>query len=136
MSEDVKVICEVKDKILDLLHQANQVPEFSMGDVDFLYKATKAVKNACEIEEMMDDGYSEANRGKHFVRGHYSRDGGMVRDGGMGRDGYSNRRDSRGRYSRADARADMMDHLEMAVEAAPEEYKDAFRRFMRQVETA
>lgn len=144
INEDVKVVCEVKDKVLDLLHRANQAKEFSMGDVDFLYKAMKTIKDACETKERLENGgYSQgddwmaegsygrgssfANRGQHWVRGHYSRDGGM--DGN-----YSGRRDSRGRYSHADARADMMDHLEMAVEAAPEEYKDAFRSFMRQME--
>lgn len=129
MNEDVKVICEVKDKVLDLLHQANQAKEFSMGDVDFLYKATKAVKNACEIEEMMDGGYSEANRGQHYVRGHYSRDADS-------RNGYSTRRDSRSRYSRDDGRSEMMEHIAMAIDTADERDREKIKRFMRELENA
>lgn len=129
MNEDIKVVCEVKDKVLDLLHQANQQKEFSMGDVDFLYKATKTVKNACEIEEMMDDGeYSNANRGKHYVRGHYSWDG--------GKDGYPMRRDDRGRYSRDDGRSEMMEHIEMAIDSAGERDREKIKRFMRELENA
>lgn len=129
MNEDRKVICEVKDKVADLLYRANESKKFSMGDVDFLYKATKTIKNACEIEQMMgDDGYSSANRGKHYVRGHYSRDGGMG--------GYSDRRDGRGRYSRADGRSEMMGHLEAALDSATEQDREDIRRFMRKLEDA
>jgi len=142
MNEDMKVVCEVKDKVLDLLHQANQTKEFSMGDVDFLYKATKTVKNACEIEDMMgEDGYSETqdsgnygrgssytNRGKHWVRGHYSRNG--------GRDNYNPRRDGRNGYSREDGRSEMMEHLEMAMDSATDQDRETIKRFMRQLENA
>lgn len=144
MNEDRKVVCEVKEKVMDLLHQANQQKSFSMGDVDFLYKATKAVKNALEVEEMMDgegrsesmdeNGYgrgsSYASRGRHYVRGHYSRDGGTD-------DGYSTRRrDSLGRYSREDGRSEIMEHLEMALDSAGEQDREKVRRFMRQLENA
>jgi hypothetical protein len=46
-----------------------------------------------------DEGSSYANRGQHYVRGHYSRDD---------NDGYSERRDSRGRYSRDESKDMMM----------------------------
>lgn len=54
-------------------------------------------------------GYSSARRGMHYVRGHYSRD-----------DGYSSarRRDSMGRYSRAEAKESMMDRLTQVMEEA------------------
>ena len=74
-------------------------------------------------------GSSYANRGKHYVRGHYSRDGGM--------NGYSTRRrDGRGRYSREDGRSEMMEHLEMAMDSATEQDRDTIKRFMRQLENA
>lgn len=76
-------------------------------------------------------GSSYANRGKHYVRGHYSRDGG--RDG-MG--GYSSRRDNRGRYSRDDGRSEMMEHLEMAMDTATDQDREIIKRFMRQLENA
>lgn len=117
MNEDQKVLCEVKDKVLDLLRQANKAREFSMGDVDFLYKATKTVKNACEIEEMMDE------------RG-YSQDG-MDWDGPAGR---RYRRQPRPRYSRDDGREEMLKHLEMAWDAAPEQYREDILRMKKRLE--
>ena len=88
------------------------------------------------------DGYSEdggdygrvssyVNRGKHYARGHYSRDGG--RDG---TGGYNSRRDSRGRYSRDDGRSEMMEHLEMALDSASDQDREIIKRFMRQLENA
>ena len=64
--------------------------------------------------EPMNDGYSNARRGEHWVRGHYSRDGRRM----YGRDGgYSyRRRDSRSRYSRADGKEDMAVSLSMALQ--------------------
>lgn len=75
-------------------------------------------------------GSSYANRGKHYVRGHYSR------DGGMDRSGYSSRRDSRGRYSRDDGRSEMMEHIEMAIDSADERDREKIKRFMRELENA
>jgi hypothetical protein len=49
-----------------------------------------------------EGGSSYANRGQHYVRGHYSRDD-------YSNDGYSERRDSRGRYSRDDGKDMIMD---------------------------
>lgn len=144
MNEDMKVICDVKDKVLDLLHKANRADEFSMGDVDFLANALKAVKDACEVENMMEDGgYSqdgdwmaEGNygRGSSYAKGrNMGRNG--SRDGGMGR-GYSSRRDRMGRYSRDDGRSEMMEHIRMAIETADGEDKEMLQRFMRQIENA
>ena len=76
-------------------------------------------------------GSSYANRGKHYVRGNYSRDGG--RDG-MGE--YSSRRDNRGRYSRDDGRSEMMRHIEAALDSANEQDREAIKRLMRQMENS
>ena len=90
--------------------------ELGAGDLELAHKLTDTIKNIdkiCALEE--DGGYSEAgdwegrgsynrgssyaNRGKHYVRGHYSRDG------------YSNRGRESG-YSRHDAKEQMMAQLE------------------------
>ncbi len=121
MNDDKKLVCEVKDKVLDLLRQANKAREFSMGDVDFLYKATKTVKNACEIEERMDEqGYSQ--------------DGApMDWDGPAGRRSrWQPRRQAR--YSRDDGREEMLKHLEMAWDAAPEQYREDILRMKKRLE--
>lgn len=123
MNDDKKLVCEVKDKVLDLLRQANKTREFSMGDVDFLYKATKTVKNACEIEGMMDEqGYSQ--------------DGGPMDWGDTQGRRYRRGRDGRGRngYSRDDGRSEMLKHLEMAWDAAPEQYREDILRMKKRLE--
>lgn len=115
--------------------------ELSGGELEALHKLTDTIKNIdkiCKLEE--EDGYSQeggddygggssyANRGKHYVRGHYSRDGGMG-DG-------SRRGGRRSGYSRDGGRSEMMEHLEMAVDSATGEDREAIKRFMRQMEKA
>ena len=81
------------------------------------------------------DGYSRANRGQHWVRGHYSRNGrGMYdRDGG-----YSyRRRDSRGRYSRADGKEGMLESMkEVMADATNEKEREIIRDAMSKLEKA
>lgn len=110
--------------------------------VSELVDLKKNILKAQKLEDEME-GYSEhdgmdygrgssyANRGQHYVRGHYSRDDG--RDEGMG---YSSRRDGRRRYSRDDGRSEMMEHIEMAIDAADGQDKETLKRFMRQLENA
>ncbi len=135
---------KLKDKLHDELEKIEHKSDLSAGDLEAAHKLTDTIKNIdkiCMLEEA--SGYSEAvdngdygrgssyaNRGKHYVRGHYSR------DGGMDRGGYSSRRDSRGRYSRDDGRSEMMEHLEMAMDTATDQDRETIKRFMRQLETA
>lgn len=134
---------ELKEKLWAELDELAEKREMGAGDLEVVHKITDTIKNIdkiCMLEE--EGGYSEAvdgmdygrgssyaNRGKHYVRGHYSRDGGM--------DGYSSRRrDSRGRYSRDDGRSEMMEHLEMAMDSATDQDRETIKRFMRQLENA
>ena len=135
----------LKDKLHEELEKIEHKPGLSAGDLEAAHKLTDTIKNIdkiCMLEE--EAGYSEAmdmdnggygrgssyaNRGQHYVRGHYSRDG-----GNMG--GYSVRRDGRGRYSRDDGRSQMMEHLEMALDAANEQDREDIKRFMRKLENA
>lgn len=134
---------ELKEKLWAELDELAGKREMGAGDLEVVHKITDTIKNIdkiCMLEE--EGGYSEAvddmdygrgvsyaNRGKHYVRGHYSRDGGM--------DGYSSRRrDSRGRYSRDDGRSEMMEHLEMALDSASDQDRETIKRFMRQLEQA
>jgi len=117
------------------------------GVLEVIHMLTDTIKNIdkiCMLEE--DGGYSRdgeyedggygrgssyANRGQHWVRGHYSRE-----NGNMGGGNYSGRRDNRGRYSRGDGRSEMMEHLEMAMDAANEQDRENIKRWMRQLENA
>ena len=134
---------DLKEKLWAELEELAEKREMGAGDLEVVHKITDTIKNIdkiCMLEE--DGGYSEAvdggdygrgssyaNSGKHYVRGHYSRNGGM--------DGYSaRRRDSRGRYSRDDGRSVMMEHLEMAMDSATDQDRETIKRFMRQLENA
>lgn len=133
---------ELKEKLWAELDELADKREMGAGDLEVVHKITDTIKNIDKICMLENGEYSEAvdgmdygrgssyaNRGKHYVRGHYSRDGGM--------DGYSSRRrDSRGRYSRDDGRSEMMEHLEMAMDTATDQDKETIRRFMRQLENA
>lgn len=133
----MKDLYELKEKLNRELEEIARKPEMGAGDLELVHKLTDTIKNIDKICMLEEEGYSEdgygggsyANRGKHYVRGHYSRDGGM--------DGYSSRRrDGRGRYSRDDGRSEMMEHLEMAMDTATDQDKETIKRFMRQLENA
>ncbi len=135
---------DLKESLMDGLKQFDTVKEgrLKMGELEALNLLTDTVKNVdkiCMLEE--EGGYSSAvdsdygrgssyaNRGQHYVRGHYSRDGRGGQDGG-----YSSRRDGRGRYSRDDGRSEMMEHLEMALDSATDRDRENIKRFMRELE--
>ena len=90
---------ELKEKLCQELDEIARKGELGAGDLEIVHKLTDTIKNLDKIEMLEDDGYSQegysreggnsyargssyANRGKHYVRGHYSRDG---------RGGYSRR---------------------------------------------
>lgn len=127
---------DIKEKLCDELEEYARKQELGAGDLEVLHKLTDTIKNIDKIVMLEgEDGYSKdgpydrgssyANRGKHWVRGHYSREG------------YSGlRRDRDRRYSRDDGRSEMMEHLEMALDAASDQDRENIKRFMRQMETA
>ena len=141
----MKNLENLKDKLCEELEEYARKQDMGAGDLEVVHKLTDTIKNIdkiCMLEE--DGGYSSAvdgmdygrgssyaNRGKHYVHGHYSRDGGRYRDSDIGA-----RRDGRGRYSRDDGRSEMMEHIEMAMDAANEQDRETIKRFMRQLENA
>lgn len=145
----MKALYDLKDKLHDELDEIARKPEMGAGDLELIHKLTDTIKNIdkiCMLEE--EGGYSSAvdsdygrgasyaNRGQHYVRGHYSRDGGndgySSRRGGSrsGRGGYSRN----GGYSRDDGREEMIEHVRMAIDTAPDEYKEDIKRFLREIE--
>ena len=137
------------------------------GNLDSTDKLVNIKKNLMKIEKMegemngysMDDGYwtaqgsyddgigsgySSARRGMHYVRGHYSRADGMM-GGNMGMGGrsyrggssYARRRDSMGRYSRAEGKEGMMEHLrQMMDEAQTDKERKVIEEAMTKMERA
>jgi len=146
----MKAMEDLRDKLCEELDEVARKPEMGAGDLELAHKLTDTIKNIDKIRCIEEDGgYSQAgdwemegrgtygrgssyaNRGKHYVRGHYSRDDGR---GDMDGD-YSSRRDSRGRYSRDGGAEAMMEHLRQAMAAAGDDReRDAIRRMMENLE--
>lgn len=138
----MKALYDLKDKLQIELDEIARKPEMGAGDLELVHKLTDTIKNIdkiCALEEEggysqavdmdgYDRGNSDANRGKHYVRGHYSRDG---------YGDYSQRRGRDGRYSRDGARDHMISQLEDLMESAgTEKEREAIRRCMSQLENA
>lgn len=130
---------ELKDKLCKELDEIARKPEMGAGDLEIVHKLTDTIKNLDKIEMLEEGEYSQsrdwdfpnrtvydkdnsyANRGKHYVRGHYSRE----------------RRDSRGRYSREGAKDQMMEQMEEMMDSATtDREREIIRRAMDQLEKA
>lgn len=94
-----KAMYDLRDMLCKELDEIARKGELGAGDLDIAHKLVSTIKNIDKIEMMEDDGYSErysrngdwqsdmrgaydrdmsnARRGTHYVRGHYSRDGGI-----------------------------------------------------------
>ena len=131
------------------------------SNLDSTDKLLNIKKNLLKIEKYEDEGYSMdggywtaegsyadgvgnmrnysgARRGEHWVRGHYSRDGYRMNDRRMYGADYSmaRRRDSRGRYSRDDAKEHMLDKLGEMMPMADDRQRDILENAMHQLENA
>ena len=130
------------------------------SNLDSTDKLLNIKKNLLKIEKLEDEGYSMdggywtaegsyadgmdgnmrnysgARRGEHWVRGHYSRDGYRMNDRRMyGADhSMARRRDSRGRYSRGDAKEHMLDKLGEMMPMADDRQRDILENAMHQLE--
>ena len=100
-----KAMYDLRNMLCDELDELARKGELGAGDLEIAHKLTDTIKNIDKIEMMEDDGYSRdgdysqrysrdgdwqssmrgaydrdmsnARRGMHYVRGHYSRDGGI-----------------------------------------------------------
>ena len=95
----MKALYDLKDKLCAELDEIAAKPNMSTGDLETVHKLTDTIKNIDKIMKLEDEsGYSRAGgwetrgtygypydergssymrRGEHYVRGHYSRDGGI-----------------------------------------------------------
>lgn len=83
----MKSMYDLRDMLCKELDEITRKGELGAGDLDIAHKLTDTIKNIDKIEAMEDDGYSSrrdeydmrgrGRRGTHYVRGHYSRDGGI-----------------------------------------------------------
>ncbi len=83
----MKSMYDLRDMLCKELEEITRKGELGAGDLDIAHKLTDTIKNIDKIEAMEEDGYSSrrdeydmrgrSRRGTHYVRGHYSRDGGI-----------------------------------------------------------
>lgn len=88
----------MKEKLHKELKEFDNKNDLSMGDVTTIHMLTDTIKNIdkiCMLEE--EGGYSQAVDRDGRMMPHYNQGGRSYNDGA-----YSQRRDSRGRYSRDD----------------------------------
>lgn len=138
------ILDKICDEIEDYGEKLKKDGKMSAGDLEMVGKLIDIKKNILKTEMLeesseysqagdweamgrmngtysrnYDRGNSYANRGQHYVRGHYSR---------------ASRRDSMGRYSR-DGGEDMMEHIDMMMDEAetPQE-RETIKRFKKELE--
>lgn len=117
-------IYELKEKLCDELEEYGE-KKLDAGTLDVVDKLAHTIKNLDKIiekyeidEYSSDDGMMPYDRGR---RSSYAR-------------GRNVRRDSMGRYSRAD-RENMVTELREIMRDAPEESKGEFRKFIQKLES-
>lgn len=124
---------KLKDMLCEELEQIEKKGELSAGSLDTIHKLTDSIKNISKIEMLEEvSDYSEYSERKSYARRGSSYDGGSSYRGGGS---YSRKRDSMGRYSRADhrysradARTEISEHLEELMQGAQTEQE---RRMIR-----
>ena len=115
-------IYELKEKLCDELEEYGE-KKLDAGTLDVVDKLAHTIKNLDKIIEKYEmDEYSSA-------------DGMMAyNDGRRGSYARGRRRDSMGRYSRAE-RESMITELREIMRDAPEESKGEFRKFIQKLES-
>lgn len=112
----------LRGKLCDELDDIAKKSDLGAGDLDILHKLTGTIKNIDKISMFEDDGYSRAGEWEADMRGTY----------GKG-NSYANRGKHyvRGHYSRLDGKARMREHLEdMMRDADDDRTREAIRRCM------
>lgn len=121
---------ELRDNLCRELDEIAGKGELSAGDLETVDKLTHTLKNLDKI--MMGGEYS--NAGDWYAMGNYGRESyrGDYRDGMSYR---GRKRDSMGRYSRADAKDDMADKLRRMMDDAPDSRtREALEKALRCME--
>lgn len=143
---------QLEDMLCAELEDIINKGELSAGDLEVVDKLTHALKNTYKIHMGYEGEYSNATEGGNMNGGYggygiyagasYNsrrREGGNSYRGNSyarGRTG-NVKRDSMGRYSRADAKEEMIDKLEEMMEnAESEKEREALRNCMMKIENS
>lgn len=137
-----KLMEYVCSEMEELERKADKDGKLSMAEMQYLDTLAHTKKNLLKADEMWEDSeYSEAmdGRGTSYARRSYERgmnDGSYRYDNSMARGRRGNvRRDSMGRYSRAEGAEMMVDELKDLMQDAPDEQtRMEFRKFIQKIE--
>ena len=122
---------ELRDTLCRELDEIAEKGELSAGDLETVDKLTHTLKNLDKIM-MGENGYSGA--GDWYAMGNYGRDG-YPADYRTGTSYRGRKRDSMGRYSRADAKDDISDKLRRMMDDAPDSRtREALEKALRCME--
>lgn len=108
----MKHLEDLRDTLCRELDEIAEKDKLSAGDLDTVDKLAHTIKNLDKV--MMGEGYSSA--GDWYAMGNYGERPGY-RDSASYR---GRKRDSMGRYSRADAKEDIADKLRRMMDDAPD----------------
>ena len=112
---------DLRDLLCTELDEIARTGELGAGDLDIAHKLTGTIKNIDKILMFEDDGYSRGGDWSADIRGNY----------GRGNSYRGRKRDSMGRYSRADAKEHMRAQIEDMMRSADDDrVRDALRRAM------
>jgi hypothetical protein len=123
----------MKEKLHKELKEFDKKDDLSMGDVTTIHMLTDTIKNIdkiCMLEE--EGGYSQAVDMDRRMMPHYNQGGRSYTDGG-----YSQKRDSRGRYSRAaEDKNRIIRDIEKMTEQFTDEEWDMLEGFVHRIREA
>lgn len=135
-----KSMYELRDMLCDELDKVAEQGELTAGSLELVDKLTHSIKSIDTIlamEEAYGDDYSRDD-GRMYDDGHsYNRGrGGYNRGNSYARGRRGNvRRDGMGRYSRDEAKTELMENLrEMKMDAKTEKERHMIDEWIRQVE--
>ena len=147
-------IMNLKEMLVDELSEYGRKGELNAKTLETVDTLAHATKNLCKIiEAAEDEEYSERGRSSYERGGSSYRGGNSYARGGRGRSSYENmyegdssyensyargrrqRRDRMGRYSRDDAKDEMVQNLRQMMDNAPDEQtRMGIERLMQQME--
>lgn len=126
-------LVELKEKLIKELEDYAQNGKFSKEDVESIKYMASAVDHLCNIMEESDEysQRSDMNRNYSYERG--DNRGGSYRSYARGR-GRNARRDSMGRYSRAEGVEELVDTVREMMQELPQNLQMDAQRFVQKLE--
>lgn len=124
---NMKHLNALKDMLCEELEEITRKGELSAGDLDTAHKLTDTIKNIDKIQMLEDGDYSRAGEREADMRGTFGRDAGNGYNRG---NSYANRGRHyvRGHYSRTDGRERMISDIEDMMQEATGAERDAYKR--------